>query len=111
MRLTVLVAVLALAGCGTVTKTTGVQPMGPDTFSVASDALKPSTARSHALGQANAHCSAAGRDILVTNTRGASVGSREVFTVTFRCLAKGDPELQRPVYVQPATAVIEDRRR
>ena len=53
-----------------------------------------------------------GKEILVTNI--ASGRSTHLpggtVEVTFRCLAKGDPDLQRPTYRTVPTTVIEDRR-
>ena len=33
-----------------------------------------------------------------------------IANITFRCLAKDDPEYVRPTYTTPPTTVIEDRR-
>lgn len=112
MRAAAILTSLALVGCGTVTQTSGVQPLGPDTFTVSSDAINPSTARRSALEQASAHCAGVGRELLVTNIAGTQAEySRVLYAVTFRCLSKGDPELARPQYRQPADVVIEDSRR
>jgi hypothetical protein len=85
-----------LAGCA---HSSGVLKMGPDTFT-ASAAASParggvSGARQIALAEANEHCVRMGQEILVTNITTATIniygaGSAEV---TFRCLAKGGPEL------------------
>jgi hypothetical protein len=85
-----------VAGCA---HSGGVLKMGPDTYT-ASAAASParggiSGARTIALGQANQHCTQMGKEILVTNVSTATIniygaGSAEV---TFRCLAKGDPEV------------------
>lgn len=90
--------------------------MGPDTYSLSVHAAparggEPG-ARSLALSEANAKCAAEGREILVTNI--ASGRSTHLpggtVEVTFRCLARNDPDLQRPNYRSAPTAVIEDRR-
>ena len=91
--------------------------MGPDTYTVSAAAAPArggsSEARKIALTEANEHCTQMGKEILVTNVGTATTnihgaGSAEV---TFRCLTKGDPELQRPEYRRPPDAVIEDRRK
>jgi hypothetical protein len=109
-----LIVVSSLAACavsGTVAQ------MGPDTYStsaVASPARGGSgEARNMVLAQANKHCSGMGKEIMVvdvsTKTLNAmGAGSADV---TYRCLTKGDPDLQRPTYRQAPTTVIEDRRK
>jgi hypothetical protein len=97
-------------------QSSGVLKMGPDTYSVSVHAAPArggeSGARNLALTEANTKCAGEGKEILVTNiSSGRSThfpgGTVEV---TFRCLAKGDPDLQRPTYRAAPTAVIEDRR-
>jgi len=107
----VLLVVIALSGCGLRTYSSGVLPMGPDTFSVSADDLNPSTAKQAALTQAQHHCTSLGREILVTNTRTTRGEARTLYDVTFRCLSKGDPELVRPTYETPPDVRIEERRR
>ena len=95
---------------------TGVMKMGPDTYTV-SVAAAPARggavgAKQVALTEAGQYCAAMGKEILVTNTssqRTTNLGAGN-FDLTFRCLAKGDPDLQRPDYATPPTTVIEDRR-
>jgi len=66
-----------------------------------------------ALTDAAQHCAAMGREILVTNistgTTNVSYGAVPA-SVTFRCLATGDPELTRPDYQRPADVRTEDAR-
>lgn len=97
-------------------QSSGILKMGPDTYSVSIHAAPArggeSGARRLALTEANEKCSAEGKEILVTNL---SSGPSSHFPggtveVTFRCLAKGDPDLQRPTYRTAPSAVIEDRR-
>ena len=106
-------ALLVLGGCA---QSGGVMPMGPDTYTTSAAAAPArggsSEARRLALSEANQHCAALSKEILVldvstatTNIHGA--GSAEV---TFRCLSPGDPELVRPDIRRTPDTVIEDRR-
>lgn len=99
MRAGFVVGVLVLSGCA---YNSGVQTLGPDTYSIVVEA---SPARG---GQAGAHriavehatekCTALGREILVDNvsrgTGGIMPGNGSA-ALTFKCLEKGDPALQR----------------
>lgn len=114
MRVAVLVLVAGVvSGCA---QSSGVLQMGPDTYSVSVHAAPArggeSGARALALTDANQRCASEGKEIMVTNIssgRSTHLPGGTV-DVTFRCLAKGDPDLQRPVYRAAPTAVIEDRR-
>ncbi len=101
----------SLVGCGLKTYSSGVLPMGPDTFSVSADDLNASTAKRAALSEAQSHCKAMGKEILVTNTKTSRGEARTLYDVTFRCLSTGDPELARPTYETPPDVRIEDRRK
>lgn len=112
MKRTYLAAVImlscSLSGCAS---TSGVMPMGPDTFSVSSDNPSAAAAKQSALSQAQGHCASLGKEIMVTNTETAVIRNRAVYDVTFRCLSPGDPKLTRPSYTKNPDVVIEDRRR
>lgn len=90
--------------------------MGPDTYTISVHAAPArggeAGARNLALTEANERCSTEGREIMVTNIASGRSSHLPGGTVdvTFRCLAKGDPDLQRPVYRAAPAAVIEDRR-
>lgn len=113
MKLLATATCAVLAACA---MSSGILRMGPDTYSV-SVAASPARggtvgAKRVALTEAGQYCAASGKDILVTNTSAETttrVGAG-TFDVTFRCLAKGDPDLQRPDYTRPPTTIIEDRR-
>lgn len=106
MKKIALFAVLALTGCA---QSTGAMKMGPDTYSVAADALGASNARQVAMLEANAKCQSMGKEILVTNTSSGKDRARSVYEVTFKCLAEGDPDLLRPQYESAPDIVIENR--
>ncbi len=105
---------IALCACA---QSSGVLKMGPDTYSVSVHAAPARGgqvgARNIALTDAGNYCTGMGKEILVTNT---SSGASSHFPggtveITFRCLSKGDPDLQRPDYRSVPTTVIEDRRK
>lgn len=104
---------ILLAACA---QSSGVLKMGPDTYSVSVHAAPvrggESGARKLALTEANERCSTVGKEILVTNIASGSSSHFPGGTVevTFLCLSKGDPELQRPSYRSVPSTVIEDRR-
>lgn len=74
--------------------------MGPDTYAVETGQVFVGRQ------QAGAYCTNMGKYVLITNTEQREWGA----TTVFRCLAAGDRDLQRPVYQQPPTAVIQDNR-
>lgn len=103
-----------LVGCA---QSSGVLKLGPDTYTTSAAAAPArggsSEARKLALIEANEYCTQLGKEILVTNIGTATTnlygaGKAEV---TFRCLTKSDPELQRPEFRQAPDVTIEDRRR
>jgi len=111
---TLLAALLAIGGCA---MSSGVQKLGPDTYSVSASAAPVrggySEARRIALEDANKYCSHIGREIVVTNvdTATTNVHGAGSADITFRCLLPGDPQLRRPEYRRAPDTVIEDRRR
>ena len=106
------VAIAGLAGCA---QSSGILKMGPDTYSVSVHAAPARGgvpgARNLALTEANDHCSKAGKEIMVNNVASGRSSHLPGGTVevTFQCLAKSDPELQRPTYRAAPSAVIEMR--
>lgn len=104
--------IVGLSGCA---QSSGVLKMGPDTYTVSTHAAPArggtSGAKSLSLTEANQYCAGMGKEIYVTNieTRPSSHLPGGTADVTFRCLAKGDPELQRPDYEPAADLVIENR--
>jgi hypothetical protein len=102
-----------VTGCA---MSSGVLKMGPDTYTL-SVAAAPARggvvgAKQLALTQASDYCTAAGREIVVTNISGQSttrMGAGNV-DVTFQCLLAGDRDLRRPEYQPPPTTIIQDQR-
>lgn len=111
-----LTALLVLGSMSACAQSSGVMKLGPDTYTVSVHAAPArggeSGAKNLALSEAGIYCESNGREILVNNLNSGPSTHFPGGTVdvTFRCLGKGDPELQRPTY-RPAPAItIEDRR-
>lgn len=94
-------AVTLLAGCSL--KTSGVNTLGGNTFSVSSDGPNDSETKGSALSQAREHCAAKGQKVLVTKLRKRHNKMRYYYDVTFKCLPENDPQLQNPEYERTET--------
>lgn len=90
-----LLSLMLLTGCGL--KTSGVNNLAGNTYSVSSDGLNDSEAKGLALRQAEAHCTDLGQQVLVTKLRKRHK-VRYFYDVTFKCLPADDPQLQDPQY-------------
>jgi len=100
------------AGCA---YSTGILPVGPDTYTV-SEHYAParggnSTAERVALTEANGFCEQRGRKFLPVNMSqpSAIAISPAGYSITFRCLTANDPELRRPRFQSSPDLVIENR--
>jgi hypothetical protein len=113
--LIVLALIVGLSGCAT---SSGVLKMGPDTYSVNATASPArggvSGAKRMVYEEANQECSKQGKEMLVVNerlTRTPYQGAGSV-DLTFRCLSKGDPEMEkRPEYQDRPDVIIQDQRK
>ncbi|AFJ02941.1 hypothetical protein Q7C_1800 [Methylophaga frappieri] len=90
-----LASLVILTGCGL--KTSGVQPLGKDTYVVSSEAMNEPEAKGSALSQAQAHCAERSRQVLVTKQYKRHK-VRYYYDVTFMCLPSGDERLVDPEY-------------
>lgn len=101
-------AVAALAGCGTVARSTGAMKLGPDTYRVASRASLGSAGESQkmALAEADSHCATSGKELMVIGTKRIEEPGGGPFEVTFRCLNSNDTELHRPNLQDVPTSII-----
>lgn len=110
IKTAVLGALLLGAACASVT-TSGINQIGPDTYTTTVRAGRSSGgligAEGIALDEAGGHCRRAGREILVL-TSGVA---RKAYQTTFRCLDPSDPDLRRPVVQSDAHRVVEQRHR
>jgi hypothetical protein len=97
---------------------TGILPAGPDTYTV-TERRAPvlggsTTAQQAAMTEANAFCAQQGRQFLPVDTVALASISNPYgttgYSVTFRCLLAGDPELSAGSHLAP-TAIIEQRNR
>jgi hypothetical protein len=105
------------AGCAS---STGVLPVGPDTYSISAGASAArgglAGARGTALKEAGEYCAKAGKQILVqdisasSSDTGRPLDISQNSNVIFRCLSEGDPELKRPNLETRPDVVIQDRR-
>jgi hypothetical protein len=105
----------ALNGCS---NSSGVLKMGPDTFSISTEASFGKggipAAKRIAYKEAEEECSKRGLEVFVLNER--SVGT--TFTdgmakseLTFRCLRSDDPEFKRQLYEKTPDMIIENRQK
>lgn len=97
-------ALLALSGC---VSTTGVLPMGKDTYTLTVsvsgsgfDADNATKAKKEAVTQANEYCKSLNRETLIQNISGRNILSGgSIYDIIFQCLNANDPALNnRPVY-------------
>lgn len=105
MRISFVVAALLLGACAG--KPYPVHSYGPDTYVVFVDSRSAAKASRAAIDRANEYCSANGLYLMPDQEQPVHRGVR----LTFRCLAKGDPDLRRPQMRPPPDTVIEDRRK
>ena len=75
--------------------------LGPDTYITSATTVGASEAERLALVEASEHCANMGREIMVmksSNVINIHGGSR--LKLTFRCLTKDNPSIQRPGFTQ-----------
>jgi hypothetical protein len=108
--------VLTLTACAA---STGILPAGPDTYTV-TERLAPvrgggTEAQRVAMTEANVFCERQGRQFLPLSMNDAGSLTNPYgptgYTVTFRCLPPGDPELARPQFERAPNMIIEQRNR
>ena len=107
---TIAAVLLALGACSS----TGVLPAGPDTYMITEQrpgiAGGGPAAQSAAISEAAQYCASAGKQYLPMNMQMTGApGFPQSYSVTFRCLAKDDPELRRPNFQKTPDIVIEQR--
>jgi hypothetical protein len=97
---------------------TGFLPAGPDTY-VVTERVAPilggaTVAQQRALTSANAHCQQQGRQMLPTDMGtlpSANPYGPTSYSLAFRCLLPGDPELARGGKTRAPDTIIEHRNR
>lgn len=110
-RLLIPLAFTALLGA--CAQTSGVMPLGPDTFSIVTtnELGGVLAAKKAGLEQANAYCASRGQQMVVmqsqSDVRPDWVGDPVAHhDVTFRCLNAGDSQLSRPVVGANSNSLI-----
>jgi hypothetical protein len=110
MKKIIIAGAIFLAGCAS----SGVIPMGQDTFMI----TKQSSTGFHSAGsvkadiysEGSAYCVSQGKEFQPVNDHGVDGVPGRSFAsaeVQFRCLSKGDPELNRPTMKPIANIRIE----
>ena len=107
--------VLIASGCAS---TSGVVPMGPDTYMVSRQAGSGFSGlgglKAEAIGEAGQHCIKAGKTVRVIHTTESQppyvFGNFPRAEVEFMCLNAGDPELTRPKLETVPNHVIDVRK-
>lgn len=86
-----------VGGCAS---STGVLPLGKDTYTITTDAHftrgGAGAAKSRAIVEANEYCSSLGLNFVFLNSSGGSYGEYLNHDLTFRCVPEGDAEDVRP---------------
>ena len=108
-------AVIAVAACS---NSSGVLKMGPDTFSISTEASFGKggipAAKKIAYEEAAKECSKRGLEVFVLNERSAGTTFTDGMAktdLTFRCLREDDPEFKRQRYEKTPDVVIENRQK
>ena len=111
MKRIIIALAVSLAGCAS----SGVIPMGQDTFMIS----KQSSTGFHSAGSVKAdiyregstYCMSQGKEFQPVNDHGVDGVPGRSFAsaeIQFRCLSKGDPELSRPTMKPIANIRIEN---
>lgn len=110
-----LITAVNLVGCQ---MGTGILPAGPDTYTLTEHAAAivggSTTAQQTALTKANAYCAQQGRQFVVSDMltpASANPYGPTNYSVTFRCLLPGDPDLARGGRNRAPDQIIEQRNR
>lgn len=113
MKNMILIATLiSLIGCAS----TGVVPIGPDTYMVSRQGSggwsSVGKLKAEAFQEASAYCVSLGKQaqVVSTNDKPAGIGRLPEAEIQFMCLDKGDPELARPKLRKEPDTVVEIRR-
>jgi hypothetical protein len=104
MRIKIGGMICAMIALGACEQSTGVLPMGPDTYSIATSSELGGViaAKRTAVSEASAFCTNRGQQMVAMQSHssvkddwaGDAIGHHDF---TFRCLNAGDPQLRRPV--------------
>jgi hypothetical protein len=108
-------SILAITACS---NSSGVLKMGPDTFSIATEASFGKggipAAKKIAYQGAESECSKRGLEVFVLNERSVGTTFADGMAkaeLIFRCLRADDPEFKRQRYEKAPDVVIENRQK
>lgn len=99
MRVSILFGsvIMLVGGCAS---STGVLPLGKDTYTITTDAHftrgGAGAAKSRAINEANEYCASNGLNFVFLNSSNGSYGEYLTHDLTFRCVPEGDEEDVRP---------------
>jgi hypothetical protein len=119
MRALAIAMALALGGCA-ISRSTGILPAGPDTYTLTERFAPISGGRDEAerqaLTKADAFCTEKGRKFVPSNMGQAGNlanvnGPTTGYTVTFKCLLPNDPAVAAYQLGQAPNIIIEQRNR
>lgn len=107
--------VILMGGCAS---HTGVVPMGKDTFMIAKQQATGfpglGNMKAEIIGEGSMHCSNQGKEFQIVSTHETQppyiLGNYPRSEIQFMCIARGDPEHQRPKLVKTPDTVIELRK-
>jgi hypothetical protein len=110
-----LTLMVTLIGCAS---HTGVIPMGKDTFMIAKQQATGfpglGNMKAEIIGEGSMYCSGQGKEFQIVSTHETQppyiLGNYPRSEIQFMCIAKGDPEHQRPKLVKTPDTVIELRK-
>ncbi len=110
-RITVIAVVVFLTGCAS----SGVVPMGQDTFMISKQSAtgfsSAGAVKADIYREGSAYCASQGKEFQPVNDHGVDGVPGRAFAsaeVQFRCLNKGDAELSRPTMKPIANIRIEN---
>jgi hypothetical protein len=119
MRAVMIATALAVSGCAPLSRSTGILPAGPDTYTL-TERFAPISgggeeAERQVLTKANDFCTEKGRKFVPNNMGQAGnltnpYGSTG-YTVTFKCLLPNDPAVAAYQLQQAPHIIVEQRNR
>lgn len=102
-----------LCSCASVSGTASVVPIGPDTYMVASSGsfftLSGGQVKAQLFQEADRFCSSKGKHLMpvTTSSKDAAPYTYASAELQFRCLADGDPGLNRPTMINQPDVTIQ----
>lgn len=110
------VAIIMLSACAVTSGTTDIVPIGKDTYMVGRPGgfftLSGGEVKAQLFRDANEFCLSQGKNVMPvsTSSRDSAPYTYATAELQFRCLADGDPDLQRPTMKARPDITIEMQR-